>query len=191
MDFVSVCHCIKHLVSSPMCLLLKYNAYYYYFYCCCCCYYYHYQPCKLELEYDSYIAVVSWWGWSFSCWRYFCDGYFQHICTCNQHLQHGCNCMYVWKRVHKIVSPTFPSGRMKAVRKDIKKKIPPYVAAVLQYCCVCFGFGQMFSIMLHHSNNLLENIRRLEDMKPSTSERRFGLTLSMKANLHRNLNERL
>lgn len=34
---------------------------------------------------------------------------------------------------------------------------------ILQYCCVCFTFGQMFSIMLQHSNTLMGNICRLED----------------------------
>lgn len=34
---------------------------------------------------------------------------------------------------------------------------------ILKHLCVCFTFGQMFSIMLQHSNNLMGNIRRLED----------------------------
>lgn len=34
---------------------------------------------------------------------------------------------------------------------------------IFQYLCVCFTFGQMFSIMLQHSNILMGNIRRLED----------------------------
>lgn len=68
-----------------------------------------------------------------------------------------------WKRVHRIVSTTFSSGRIKEVCKNIK--IPWCITAIPKHHCVSFFFvfGQMFPIMLRHSSNLIRNFHRLED----------------------------
>lgn len=67
-----------------------------------------------------------------------------------------------WKRVHKIVSSVFSSGRIKEVCINTTNKT--FIChCTYSIALVCFVFGQMFPIMLHHSANLIRNIYRMEN----------------------------